>query len=207
MTLTNQLLTGSRVVAVIPARGGSKRLPRKNIVPILGRPLIGWAIEAVLASSFVSPGEVYVSTEDAEIASVARSFGAGVIARPPELARDEVWTDQVIQQAVLTLEAESKPVDIVLWMNACAPEIQAADIDRAIQKLLQENLREVFAVDARLNSTSVVRAVRRETLFQNRLSVRCGVLVLDYVDIHYPDDVQRAERRLLARNTTQEQSL
>ncbi|GIL15452.1 MAG: hypothetical protein BroJett039_06250 [Chloroflexota bacterium] len=193
-----------RAVVIIPARGGSKRLPRKNIIPVLGKPLIGWAIQAALGSASVGPGNVFVSTEDAEIAAVARAFGAGVIPRPPELARDNVWTEEVIQHATRYLEADGEPIEIVVWMNACAPEIQTTDIDLAIRRLQDEKLREVFAVDARLCSTSAVRAMRRETLFQNRLSVHCGVIVLDYIDIHYPEDILEAERRIQARAQTSE---
>ena len=191
-----------RAVVIIPARGGSKRLPRKNIQPLLGRPMIDYSIAAGLDSRFVGAGNVYVSTDDAEIADIARACGAAVIARPPELARDDVWTEPVIQHAVQVVEQNGEPLDIVIWMNACAPEVRASDIDHAVERLLKENLREVFAVDEQLRSTSVVRAVRREALFQGRLSVKCAVMILPYVDIHYQEDLKQAERRLLERNNT-----
>ncbi len=187
------------VVAIIPARGGSKRLPRKNITPVLGKPLIGWSIEAGHASSYVGYGNVFVSTEDVEVMEVARSLGAGVIVRPAELAQDQVWTEPVIQHAVEHLENTGRQVDIVVWLNACGAEVTSDDIDRAIEKMQHENLREVFSVDGQLRSNSIVRAMYRETLFQRRLSARCGVMVLDYVDIHFPQDINEVEKRLLAR--------
>jgi CMP-N-acetylneuraminic acid synthetase len=189
-----------RVIAVIPARGNSKRLPRKNLVPVLGKPLLAWAVEAALNSRRVGPGNVYVSTEDGEIAQVAQALGAHVIARPPALAADDVWTEDVIQQAVEAVAEAGQPADIVVWMNACSPEVIAADVDQAVQRLIDEDLREVFAVDKHLRSTSVVRALWRETLFQRRLRVKCGVVVLDYVDVHYAADVAEVEQRL--RNRT-----
>ena len=81
-------------LAVIPARGGSKGLPGKNIRPLLGKPLIGWSIEA--ARRAASIGRVLVSTDSDEIASVARQFGAEVLPRPAALATDEATTIAVM---------------------------------------------------------------------------------------------------------------
>ena len=187
-------------IAVIPARGGSRRLPRKNLAPVLGRPLITWAIEAAQTSRSVGPGNVFVSTDDAEIAQVAQASGAGVVWRPAELAQDQVWTEPVIQQAVEQIEAErQRQVAYVVWMNACGAEVTAADVDRAMQRLETEQLREVFSVDGQLRSNSIVRALTREALFQRRLSVRCAVMVLDYIDIHYAADIPAVEARLRQR--------
>jgi CMP-N,N'-diacetyllegionaminic acid synthase len=170
-------------VAVIPARGGSKRLPRKNVMPVLGKPLVAWVIEAARGSTGVD--HVYVSTEDPEIASVAATHGAKVIARPPELAADDVWTEPVIQHAVVSAEAtEQVAFSTVVWLNASIPQITARDIDHAIGRLHEEGLREVFAVDRHHRCTSAVRVLRRDALFQQRLSVVCGVVPLDYVDVH-----------------------
>jgi len=191
-------------IAIIPARGGSKRLPRKNITPVLGKPLMAWAIEAALASRHVGPGNVYVSTDDGEIASVAEQFQAHSVPRPKELAEDQTWTEPVIQHAVEFVEAQGRRAELVVWMNACGAEVQAADIDRAVERLLAEGLREIFSVDARLQSNSIVRVLRRETLFQRRLSVKCGVIILDYVDVHQLADIAVAEQRLRLRAETAE---
>lgn len=186
-------------VAVIPARGGSKRLPRKNVAALAGRPLIAWTIEAALGSRYLGPGSVYVSTEDPEIAAAAREAGAGVVERPVALAGDRVWTEPVIRHAVEVVEAEQGRVEHVAWMNACVPELTAADIDRAFDRLVDEGLREVVSVDASGKSNSAVRVLRRETLFQERLSVGFAVMHLDYTDIHTETDLAAAEVRLKAR--------
>lgn len=186
-------------IAIIPARGGSKRLPRKNITPVLGRPLLAWAVEAALSSRHVGPGNVYVSTDDAEIAAVAEQWQAQCLPRPAELAADQAWTEPVIQHAVETLEARGRTINLVVWMNACGAEVQAHDIDRAVERLLAEDLREIFSVDGQLRSNSIVRVLRRETLFQRRLSVKCGVMILDYLDIHHQADVAAVEQRLRQR--------
>lgn len=186
-----------RVVAVLPARGGSKRLPRKNICEIEGKPLIGWVIDALGASEFLERADVYVSTDDDEIAEVASRHGASVIERPDSLAGDHVWTEPVIQHAVLRVEEQTgRPVDIALWMNASIPEVRSEDIDRAIRKLLEEGLFEVISVDENDNCTSAVRVLRRDTLFQQRLSVNCGVIRLPYLDIHTETDLNSVAARL-----------
>jgi len=82
-------------IAIIPARGGSKRLKRKNIYPVFDKPMIAWSIEACQRSQFID--EVLVSTEDDEIATVAASFGAQVIKRPNDLADDQIDIDKGIQ--------------------------------------------------------------------------------------------------------------
>lgn len=186
-----------RVVAVLPARGGSKRLPRKNICEIEGKPLIAWVIDALGGSEFLEREDVYVSTDDDEIAEVASRHGASVIERPDSLAGDHVWTEPVIQHAVLRVEEQTtRPVDIALWMNASIPEVRSSDIDRAIRKLLEEGLFEVISVDENDNCTSAVRVLRRDTLFQQRLSVNCGVIRLPYLDIHTETDLNSVAARL-----------
>ena len=91
-----------RVVAIIPARGGSKGVPRKNVKLLAGKPLISYPI--VAAKSCKSVGRVVVSTEDEEIANVARTYGAEVIARPAELAEDETPTLPVLIHVVKELK-------------------------------------------------------------------------------------------------------
>ncbi len=188
-----------KALAVIPARGGSKRLPRKNILPVLGKPLLAWTVEAALGSRYLGPGTVYVSTEDAEIAAAARAAGAGVIDRPAELAGDAVWTEPVIRHALETAEAAGASPELVVWMNACVPELTSADIDRAFDRLMEEGLREVISVDAEGRSNSAVRVIRRDVLFQDRLSVGFAAMPLDYLDVHTAEDLAAVERRLRER--------
>ena len=81
-------------IAIIPARGGSKGVPRKNVQPLAGKPLIAWTIKAALASTIIE--RVIVSTEDAEIAGVAQQFGAEVIWRPDEIATDTASSESAL---------------------------------------------------------------------------------------------------------------
>ena len=82
-------------IAIIPARGGSKRLPRKNILPLAGKPIIAYPIQTALDSGVFD--KVIVSTEDAEIEAIAKQYGAEVISRPDELATDEAHELELFQ--------------------------------------------------------------------------------------------------------------
>lgn len=126
----------ARVLAVIPARGGSKGVPRKNIVMLHGKPLLAYTIGPALAAQRLT--HVVVSTEDEEIARVARSLGAEVpFMRPAELASDEAKSLPVVQHAVRMMEArEGRPYDVVVLLQPTTPLRTAADIDAGIEKLL-----------------------------------------------------------------------
>lgn len=117
------------ILAVTPARGGSKGVPRKNIRPLCGKPLLAWTIEAVQSSQLID--EYVVSTEDAEIAEVAEKWGARVLWRPPELATDEAETLPVLQHALQQVAA-----DILVMLQATSPIRDEGLIDSCIQKFL-----------------------------------------------------------------------
>jgi CMP-N,N'-diacetyllegionaminic acid synthase len=107
----------SNVVCLIPARGGSKGLPRKNIRPLAGKPLIAYSIEAALSCRLID--RVIISTDDQEIAETSRKYGAEVpFMRPAELAVDDATTESALQHAVLWLEQNEKyQVDIVVFLQ------------------------------------------------------------------------------------------
>jgi pseudaminic acid cytidylyltransferase len=124
-------------VAVIPARGGSKRIPRKNIKPFCGKPMIAWSIEAALQSGCF--GQVLVSTDDKEIADVARQYGAEVpFVRPAELSDDHTGTIPVIAHAIKQLTIQGAAPQQVCCIYATAPFITPQDIQRGLE-LLQAN--------------------------------------------------------------------
>lgn len=126
------------VLVLIPARGGSKSVPRKNIIPLLGKPMIAWAIEHALASQFVT--RVIVSTDDEEIANVARMFGAEApFLRPPEISGDLSLDIEFHQHALLWLSANENYVpEMVVCLRPTPPSRLPATIDRAIE-LFAEN--------------------------------------------------------------------
>jgi len=123
-------------VAIIPARGGSKRIPRKNIKPFFGKPMIAYSIDAAKATGLFK--RIIVSTDDAEIADVARSCGAEVpFVRPEELADDFVGTADVVNHCVAWLQEDGEEFDFVCCLYATAPFIQSGYIRQGYD-LVQE---------------------------------------------------------------------
>jgi len=117
-----------RCLAVIPARAGSKGLPGKNLLPLGGKPLIAWSIEAALASRYLD--QVIVSSEDAEILAIAREWGAATpFVRPAELADDDTPGIDVVLHACQVLCG----YDYVVFLQPTSPLRTTADIDRAIE--------------------------------------------------------------------------
>lgn len=121
------------VVAVIPARGGSKGIPRKNLRLVAGKPLVVHAIEVGLAA--VRVDKVILSTDDEEIASVGRQAGAEVIMRPSELADDAAPTMPVLNHAMDVLAEQGWKADILVLLEPTSPFRTAAIVDECISKL------------------------------------------------------------------------
>ena len=114
-------------LAVIPARGGSKRIPRKNIKLFLGKPIIAYSIEACLGSKLFDC--VVVSTDDAGIAAVARDFGAEVpFTRPAALANDHEGTAAVVKHTLQWFAQNGRPADLCCCVYATAPFVRPADL-------------------------------------------------------------------------------
>ncbi len=116
-------------IAIIPARGGSKGIPRKNIKELAGKPLIAYTIEAAKKAKKLDM--VFVSTEDREIAEIAKKYGAEVIERPIELAQDGTPTHEVLQHAA----KEAGGADIIVTLQATSPVRDPRHIDEAIEML------------------------------------------------------------------------
>ena len=123
-------------IAIIPARGGSKRIPRKNIKPFAGKPIIGYAIEAARACEKI--GRVIVTTDDDEIAAIAHEFGAEVpFRRPIELADDFTPTVRVIQHAIQACRARGFEFELVCCIYPGVPFIRTEDLAEALALLIE----------------------------------------------------------------------
>ena len=118
-------------VAIIPARGGSKRLPRKNIIDFRGKPIIAYTIEAAIDSRLFD--RVIVSTEDQEIAEISRRFGASVSERPKQLAADSAKVVQVCLDFLRSEEKEGRSYSVICCLYATAPLRSAEDIKKTVQ--------------------------------------------------------------------------
>lgn len=132
-------------LCVIPARGGSKRIPRKNIKEFCGQPMIGYSIQAAIKS--VCFDQVIVSTDDAEIAEVAKSYGASVpFMRPEDLSNDYAGTVPVIKHAIEWFAENDVPSAEVCCLYATAPFVQAQSIQQAYQQMKETQAEYCFSV-------------------------------------------------------------
>jgi pseudaminic acid cytidylyltransferase len=132
-------------LAVIPARGGSKRIPRKNIKLFGGQPMIAWSIAAAKQSGCFD--RIVVSTDDAEVAQVAQAHGAEVpFVRPPELSDDYAGTIPVIAHAVGWQNQHGPQAQEVCCIYATAPFLEAADLQRGLQILHSTGAQYAFSV-------------------------------------------------------------
>lgn len=133
-----------RILAIIPARGGSKGLPGKNIALLAGRPLVAHSIEHALAVRGVD--RVVVSTDDERIAGVARGAGARVVVRPPELASDAAPSEGALLHALdRVVEEDGRAPDLVLFLQATSPIRRPDDIERAVQALVGDGADSLFS--------------------------------------------------------------
>jgi CMP-N-acetylneuraminic acid synthetase len=131
----------NKVLAIIPARGGSKGLPRKNIVSLAGKPLIQWTIEASLNSKFIT--KTLVSSEDDEILKISELCGADTLKRPIEYASDTSSSQDVILSVIDSLEEE---FDFIVLLQPTSPLRESIDIDLAFQNLLSSEADSVISV-------------------------------------------------------------
>ena len=131
-------------IAIIPARGGSKRIPRKNIKLFHGKPIIAYSIEAAKKSGCFD--KIIVSTDDQEIADIAIKYGAEApFLRPHEIAGDYSTTIEVIQHALTWCGSEQWKIDNVCCIYATAPFLLPEDIQQGLEKLSQPNIEYAFS--------------------------------------------------------------
>ena len=127
-------------LAIIPARGGSKRLPRKNILDLCGKPLISWSIEAALKSKYIS--KVVVSSDDEEILNISSNFGADIIKRPYELANDTATTFDTVKHTIDNFEN----YDYIVLLQPTSPLRNVKHIDEAIELLEEKQADAIVSV-------------------------------------------------------------
>jgi N-acylneuraminate cytidylyltransferase len=159
-------------VAIIPARGGSKRIRRKNIKQFAGKPIMGWVIDAARESGLFD--RIVVSTDESEIADVAIEYGAEVpFLRPLELSDDHAGIIEVVQHAIGWMREEDLPVEYVCCILATAPFLRTDILSEAFAKLIESEASYVFSVTGypfpiqraiRIDSTGRVEALWPENI-------------------------------------------
>lgn len=138
------MFKNNRILVVIPARGGSKGIPRKNIRLLNNKPLIYYSINIAKSSKYVD--DVVVTTDDSEISLLAEKFGASVIKRSEELSGDEVPLDPVIYDAMLKKEKTNNEYDIIITIQPTSPLLKTDTLNKAIQKFENSNIDSVLSV-------------------------------------------------------------
>ena len=135
----------ARALAIIPARGGSKGVPRKNVRKLAGKPLIVWTIEAALRAECIE--RLVVSTDDDEIADVSAAAGAEVIRRPPELAQDTTPTEPALLHVLQELDRREQYRPQAVSLLQCTSPLRGADIiDRCVRLLFETGCDAVMTV-------------------------------------------------------------
>jgi CMP-N-acetylneuraminic acid synthetase len=143
-------LRNYNILVIIPARGGSKGIPRKNLRGLNGKPLISYAIQTALNSKFKP--DVYVSTDDPEIAYISSKYGASAWMRNPLLAGDEITLDSVIYEAYEKIsESKGKTYNIIVTLQPTSPLLKTENLDMAIQKMIDHS--EIDTIISATNDT------------------------------------------------------
>ena len=141
--VSSVVINGETVLAIVPARGGSKRLPRKNVLHLHGKPLIVWTIEAGLKSKYID--KVVVSSEDSEVLDIARNSNAETIERPIALASDDVSSFDVVEHALNSIQTG---VDILVLLQPTSPLRTEMHIDQALSLMMNRKANAIVSVSA-----------------------------------------------------------
>jgi pseudaminic acid cytidylyltransferase len=133
-----------KTICIIPARGGSKRIPKKNIKEFFGKPLISYSIQIAINSNLFD--KVVVSTDDIAIAKISQEYGASVINRPEKLAGDFIGTGEVISHAIKYLQTQGQKYDYLCTIYATAPLIQEQYLKQGYDEIVKNKAKLVFSV-------------------------------------------------------------
>lgn len=130
------MIKDQKIIAIIPARGGSKGLPGKNIKPLSGLPLISWTIKSAQNSRYID--EIFVTTDSSEIAGISDKYGIKVpFLRPDELAKDTSSSMDVVEHVINYYETQNQHFDFIILLEPTSPLRKKNDIDNAIEKLME----------------------------------------------------------------------
>lgn len=168
------MIKGKKIIAFIPARGGSKGIKNKNILEIHGKPLIAYTIEAAKESVYID--DIVVSTDSEQIKSIAEEYGAWLpFLRPSELAEDETSTLDVVLHTIATLKAQGYTYDILLLLQPTSPLRTGQDIDGALDVFVRNKYQPVAAVSKVSDHPLLMRKVKENGKMEKILSVQSSV--------------------------------
>lgn len=157
------MFNNKSILALIPARGGSKGIPRKNIIDLCGKPLISYSIIAGKNSKYID--SVVVTTDDDEISDVARKFGADIpFLRPKSLASDTSKTIDAVLHAICTLKDMGREYDTMVLLQPTQPLRTSTDIDKAIEKYMNEDCIPLVSVSEVNDNPLLIRSISNDRL-------------------------------------------
>ena len=192
---TENKIKSPKILAVIPAKGVSKRLVNKNIHVLMGKPMLAWSLLACNESKYKI--ETYVSSDSDEILEIAVQYGAQPYKRDVKLCQDNVEKFLVIKDVVnyidRTYTIDQKP-EVVISLQPNSPQIKGGDLDNGIDVFLKSNTDEIFSVNYDLMQNGAFRIMKWDyVLRQKNLSTYCGVVICDLVDVHTIEDVVKIQ--------------
>jgi CMP-N,N'-diacetyllegionaminic acid synthase len=183
-----------KVIGIIPVRLGSKRLKKKNILPIKGKPMVCWTIDAALGSKYFTKDNLFVSTESEEIKK-AVGDRCKVVTRPNHLATDDIWIQPVVNDALLRLP-NVEGDDLVVILQGNSPEMEAKVITECIDKVISDELWQLSTVDQEFVNNGHIHVLRKRVCFHKGKANYNGVYPVNWVDIHTMEDYNKAKERL-----------
>lgn len=177
---------GKRILAIIPARGGSKGIPSKNIIDIYGKPLIQYSIECANNSKYID--RTIISTDDIKIKEVAESCGGDVpFLRPVELAQDTSKTIDCLVHAVNWLKENGEEYDHLVLLQNTVPLRKGWQVDQAIEKLFESNERSLVSVTEVEENPVLMRTIKEDGTVENMLHINSTVRRQDFPKFYRVD--------------------
>ena len=163
------MINGKKLLALIPARGGSKRLPRKNILDFVGKPLIAWTIEAALNSKYID--RVVVSTDDKEIAGISKKYGADVpFMRPVALAEDDASSIDTILHSLNLLSIQEGEYEYLMLLQPTSPLRTFEHINEAVDLFIEKKANGVVGVTEVSHPVEWMNIIPKDLSMDNFLS-------------------------------------
>ena len=181
-----------KIVSIIPARKGSKRLKHKNIFPLKGKPLIEYTLDAALGSIYLSKDTIYISTDFPEVMEIGNKYKVNIHKRSDQLSGDKIWTQDVVNDAIKNLNLADD--DLIVILQANSPQITTEIIDQCIDKTLNSNLWEVHTVDNEFIHNGAIQVIRKKVCDHKGKVNYNGFVLTNWVDVHTKNDIELLEK-------------
>tara|TARA_B110000858_G_C17735143_1_gene442149 strand:+ start:345 stop:920 length:576 start_codon:yes stop_codon:yes gene_type:complete len=187
----------SPILIIIPARFGSKRLRKKNILPIKKLPMFVYVAKEALKSKFNV--NVFVSSESLKIIDICKKYKIKFVKRPPTLSKDHVEKQDAICHAYKQIKKKLKP-KIIVSLQSNTPEFKIRDLDKAIyffkKAFPKKQIKEVISIGKDNLQNGAFRIMTPKTVCKKTLSTNVGVYLTDYIDIHNLKDYLKVKKKI-----------